>query len=1063
MTPIWPSFPRSPIHPVTITCVKSCVDSHGSRICNDCQRNTFSCRPSASIYWTVVVLSNKILPPSRHNMSAILRLARRVPTATISRQPVLGTRPPQRLPLAFVAPSRVQMPAFLRSAAGKGQKRMYHDDGVYGYRVRREFKMPDYTAEELANRIENGSLLRLVIAYRTHGHRGAYLDPLDIIERENVLALDPSRYGLTDPHKVYNLSGILHVNESKTDKTSLEEATFETIHTHLKSVYSGRIAYEFIHIPDASERRWFYHAVESWEKPVMSPHEKRRIFELLSRSEVFDHFMAKKFAQVKRYGLEGAESMMTALDRLFNMASHAGVRDVVLGMPHRGRLNLLTDLLQYPLAALFHKIKGNSEFPPDVIGAGDVLSHIGISQGDVSGRSERTEFTIPISISYAANTPTLDYGAAHGLKVSLLQNPSHLEAVNPVTMGKARAKQMEMMKTEKECELGDRVMCVQLHGDAAFTGQGIVMESFGLSNLPHYSSGGSLHIVVNNQLGYTTPAQNARSSVYASDIGKMINAPVVHVNGDFPEDVARAVELCFEYRNKFRKDVILDLVTYRRWGHNELDEPAFTQPLMYRNIRARKSVPRLYEDKLLKEGILSSQAEINQLRDSYFATLESNIKNADSYIPVADHLSGPWTGMVQPRDYANGDISNPDTGVEPDTLSAVGRASVTPPTPITVHQRVDKYHVQARLTRVAEGKRIDWATAEALAFGSLLLEGFGVRISGQDVGRGTFSQRHAMLVCQESERVVVPLNHLKEVGGQGYLEVANSNLSEMAVLGFEYGMSWETPRSLNIWEAQFGDFFNSAQVIIDTYLSSGETKWLRQSGLVMLLPHGYDGGGPEHSSCRVERFLQLCDDRFDVLDNSIPVNPNMHVVNCTTPAQYFHVLRRQMKRNFRKPLVVAAPKTLLKLSAAVSNFTDMIPGTTFQPILADPIIQDASKVDRVVFVSGKLYYDLLKERQTRGVQDRVALVRVEELCPFPKNELVNEVTRFKNAQEFVWCQEEPQNNGAYTFMEPRLSQLLPSGRSLKYVGRAPSAAPATGIAVRYKTEQAAVLKNAFEA
>ncbi|RUS19431.1 thiamine diphosphate-binding protein [Endogone sp. FLAS-F59071] len=640
---------------------------------------------------------------------------------------------------------------------------------------------------------------------------------------------------------------------------------------------------------------------------------------------------------------------------------------------------------------------------------------------------------------------------------------------------------MEMMKTEKECELGDRVMCVQLHGDAAFTGQGVVMEALGLSNLPHYSSGGSLHIVVNNQLGYTIPAQNARSSAYASDIGKMINAPVVHVNGDFPEDVARAVELCFDYRNKFRKDVILDLITYRRWGHNELDEPAFTQPLMYRNIRTRKSVPRLYEEKLLDEGVLASQSEIDRFRDEYFSALEASIKQSESYIPTADHLSGPWTGMVQPRDYTRTDKSNPDTGVDAGTLLNVGRASVTSPQPITVHPRVDKYHVQARLQRVQEGRRIDWATAEALALGSLLLEGFNVRISGQDVGRGTFSQRHAMLVCQESERVVVPLNHLREAGGQGYLEVANSNLSELAVLGFEYGMSWETPKSLNIWEAQFGDFFNSAQVMIDTYLSSGEsdqmaeaertshaapTRLRRRWARALVIPRGEvlaEYYVKLLSLIIVYSVPQLCDDRFNVLDDSIPVNPNMHVVNCTTPAQYFHVLRRQMRRNFRKPLIVVSPKTLLKLSSAVSDFSDMVPGTTFQPILSDTTVQDANRVERVIFVSGKLYYDLVKERQTRGVQDSVALVRVEELCPFPKDEFVGEMSRFTNAKEFIWCQEEPQNGGAYTFMEPRLSQILPSGQSLIYVGRAPSAAPATGIAVRYKAEQADILKKAFEA
>ncbi|KAI8331977.1 oxoglutarate dehydrogenase, E1 component [Choanephora cucurbitarum] len=769
------------------------------------------------------------------------------------------------------------------------RKRSYHDDGVYGYRVPKEFKMPDYTSEELSNRMKYGSLLRMIQAYRTHGHEGAHLDPLNIMKRKEVLALKPERYGLDKSQSdLYNLAGILHVNDAVQEQsvTSKNEADFETILNHLQAVYCGKIAYEFMHLPSASERRWWYHAVESWDKPQMTNEQKKRIHHLLSKSEVFDHFLAKKFPNVKRYGLEGAESMMVALDRLFELSAQQGIQDVVIGMPHRGRLNLLCDLLEYPHAALFHKMKGHPEVPADTFASGDVISHL-------------------------TNNPTLDYNGKP-VHVSLLPNPSHLEAINPVAMGKARAKQTGLLSSQSDtdCNLGDRVMCVQIHGDAAFSSQGIVMESLAMSNLPHYSSGGSVHIVVNNQLGYTTPAQNARSSAYCSDIGKMINAPVVHVNGDFPEDVARALDVVFEYRNKFRKDIILDLMCYRRWGHNELDEPAFTQPLMYNNIRHRTSVPKLYEKKLLEEKVLASDQEATSIRERHVEALESQLAKAEGYVPDANqfHLDKNWKGMQHIK--TGKEQQRPDTGVDSHTLVEIGQLSVTPPEGIQVHPRLQKYHIDQRIKKLKAGQAIDWATAEALAFGSLIQEGYDVRISGQDVGRGTFSQRHAMFVCQQTERAFVPLNHMKK-DQKNFLEVANSPLSEYGVLGFEYGMSMESPRRLVLWEAQFGDFFNGAQITIDTFLASGEEKWLKQSGLVMLLPHGQDGAGPEHSSSRVERFLQMSNDPFDI-EKADNVPPNWHIVNCTTPAQYFHVLRRQMLRDYRKPLIVVSPKSLLK-------------------------------------------------------------------------------------------------------------------------------------------------------
>ncbi|KAJ2760228.1 hypothetical protein IWQ56_005537, partial [Coemansia nantahalensis] len=519
----------------------------------------------------------------------------------------------------------------------------------------------------------------------------------------------------------------------------------------------------------------------------------------------------------------------------------------------------------------------------------------------------------------------LSYGSDGALKVTMLPNPSHLEAVNPVVSGYGRARQMYLYdhNTDPACALGDRLVGVQLHGDAAFTGQGVVMETLGLSNLPHFSLGGTVHIIVNNQIGFTTPMTNARSTLYTSDVGKMVNTPVIHVNGDYPDEVARAMRVAFEYRRRFRKDVVIDLITFRRWGHNELDEPSLTQPRMYDIIRARESIPQLYERRMLADNVLS-EAEARDARAAFAGYLEDELAASKDYDPQAPQLKGKWAGMVVATEAA----AHVDTGVALDTLRAVGERSVAVGDGFKVHQRLAKRHIQPRLKQLAKGDGIDWATAEALAFGSLLGEGYNIRLCGQDVGRGTFSQRHAMFVCQDTENVCVPLND-GGAEGHGKIEVVNSNLSELAVLGFEYGVSIQSPATLPIWEAQFGDFNNTAQVIIDTYIASGETKWLLQSGLTMLLPHGYDGAGPEHSSSRMERFLQLCNTPMDV--SRAAQNPNMHVAAPTTPAQIFHLLRRQMKRPYRKPLVVAGPKTILRLAAATSSLAEMGPGTSFQP------------------------------------------------------------------------------------------------------------------------------------
>ncbi|KAH9478201.1 putative 2-oxoglutarate dehydrogenase E1 component DHKTD1, mitochondrial [Psilocybe cubensis] len=926
-------------------------------------------------------------------------------------------------------PRRVLSVRSPKQRLGSAACRAYHDES-FGFRKPREYDFPDYTEVQLNNRAKNSPLLRYVDSMRTHSHRAARIDPLDLIHREEVAALFPERYGLNDDDKVYDVNGIIWTKRVGEAGEGEELWNLKQIREHLRKVYVGNIAYEFMHSPSKTERLWFSHLLESQSLPSpedtplvqMDITKKKRIHELLARSEVFDNFLQLKFPNLKRYGLEGGESMLPALDSLFSAASLAGVHHVILAMPHRGRLNLLTDILQYSPAALFHKIKGGYEIPEDLGAEGDVLSHL-------------------------VSSPSLSYpGASHPIKVSLLPNPSHLEAVNSVAMGKTRAKQYSLLKTSPDdCKLGDKVMCVQLHGDASFTGQGVVMESLGLSNLPHFTSGGSVHLVVD--IGYTTPASNARSSLYCSDIGKMINAPVLHVNGDHPEDVAKAMDIAFRYRNYFRKDIIVDLLVYRR---------CITSPLMYEKIAARKSVPQLYEQKLVAEEVLTLE-DINAVRTSYKSQLEAELARVPTYVPSASMLEEQWSGIVWP---ATPEAQhNPVTGVERDVLEKIGKASVAVPEGFQIHPKLHR-HVKNRLQSVTTGKGIDFATAEALAFGSLLLEGNDVRISGQDVGRGTFSHRHAMLVNQQNEGVIVPLND--ELKADGKLELANSSLSEMAVLGFEYGASWERPNLLPIWEAQFGDFFNGAQIIIDTFISSSETKWLKQSAMVLMLPHGLDGAGPEHSSSRLERMLQLTNDRYDY--NSEPNNINMHVTFPTTPAQYFHLLRRQICRNYRKPLVIAGPKGLLRLSAAASTMEDMESGTQFKPVIADPVAHPV-KVKKLVMLSGKIYYDLIKERQARGLDDSVAFIRIEELAPFPFEQLEEVLEQYPNVETYSWLQEEPRNQGAFAHVSGRIASVLrkmgKGNEELVYLGRKESALPAPGVGKLYQVQQRQVLESPF--
>uniref|UniRef100_A0A8C5BQT4 2-oxoadipate dehydrogenase complex component E1 n=1 Tax=Gadus morhua TaxID=8049 RepID=A0A8C5BQT4_GADMO len=806
------------------------------------------------------------------------------------------------------------------------------------------------------------------------------------------------------------------------------QASAEEVVSYLEGVYCGPISVETSQLSTLEEREWMAERFEELRQHTFSPEERRRLATIMLQSQEFDHFLATKFATVKRYGGEGAESMMGFFDELFHQSAHSGVTDVIIGMPHRGRLNLLTGLLKCPPELMFRKMRGLSEFPEGSPSIGDVLSHL-------------------------TSSVHLELGAARPLHVTMLPNPSHLEAVNPVTQGKARARQQ--LRGEGDYSLedgarpGDRVICLQVHGDGSFPGQGIVPETFTISCLPHYRVGGSIHLIVNNQVGYTTPSERGRSSLYCSDVGKMVDCAVIHVNGDCAEEVLRATRLAVEYQRHFRRDVILDLLCYRQWGHNELDEPSFTNPSMYRIIRSRQSVPDSYSDQLISEGLMT-EAERAEIKSAHYALLNDKLAATPQYSPAPSNLQGRWGGLEEP----GARVSSWDTGVPAPLLQYVGAKSVEVPEHIALHTHLGKTHVQARLQKIQDGTKLDWSTAEAMAFGSLLCQGFHIRISGQDVGRGTFSQRHAMMVCQDTSDMHIPLNHISPQQ-TGFLEVCNSPLSEEAVLGFEYGMSIAQPRLLPIWEAQFGDFFNGAQIIFDTFLSGGEAKWLLQSGMVILLPHGYDGAGPEHSSCRMERFLQMCNSSEEGVDGD---DVNMAVVHPTTPAQYFHLLRRQMVRNFRKPLIVAGPKMLLRFSGATSSLAELGPGTSFRPVLGDDSASPES-VHKVVLCSGKHYYALLKQREALGANQSTALVRVEELCPFPLEALQTELQRYTNATEFVWSQEEPQNMGPWPFVAPRFERQLAC--KLRLVSRPALPAPAVGIGAIHQQQQEAILTATF--
>ena len=851
--------------------------------------------------------------------------------------------------------------------------------------------------------------LMLIRAYRVRGHLEAKLDPLGLQVPTPHAELDPATYGFgpNDFDRPIFIDNVL----------GLESATIRQIMATIRASYCGPIGVEFMHIQNPEQKAWIQRRIEGapWTTQF-DPAAKRTILEHLTEAEGFETFCQKRFVGTKRFGLEGGEVTIPALHAIIETGAAAGVTEVAIGMPHRGRLNTLVNIVKKPFTAIFSEFGGESFKPDDVQGSGDVKYHLGTS----------TDIEI----------------AGHSVHVSLQPNPSHLEAVDPVVVGKVRARQDMSGDTRGR----HSVMGILMHGDAAFAGQGLVYETLAMSQLIGYRTGGTIHVVVNNQIGFTTVPAHAYSGLYCTDIAKSVQCPILHVNGDEPEAVVFCARLAAEFRMMFATDFVLDIVCYRRHGHNETDEPAFTQPIMYQAIKAMRTTRSLYADRLAAEGTVTAP-DAKAMWDGFTQQLEQAYAAAQGYKPnKADWLEGHWSGM-KVADQHDEQVEDA-TGLPAEDLQAIGRALSTPPDNFDLNPKIAR-QLDAKRAMIETGNGVDWSTAEALAFGGVLLDGNRVRLSGEDCQRGTFSQRHAVLTDQTNQNEYVPLNNIQP--DQAKIEIYNSLLSEAGVLGFEYGYTLADPKVLVLWEAQFGDFANGAQVIIDQFLASGETKWLRMSGLVMLLPHGHEGQGPEHSSARLERYLQLCAER------------NMSVCNITTPANYFHALRRQLKRNFRKPLVIMTPKSLLRAKLAVSPLADMAGDSWFQTVLPeiDPI--DAPEaVKRVVICSGKIYYDLLTERREQKLT-HVAIIRMEQLYPFPVISLPSILAPYKNA-EIVWCQEEPANNGAWTFVDRRIEKVMTDlGRNVRpiYAGREEAASPATGLARVHVQQQAALVAEAL--
>jgi len=850
--------------------------------------------------------------------------------------------------------------------------------------------------------------MMLIRTYRVRGHLAARLDPLGLSRMDVPPDLTPAFHGFSnsDLDRPIWIGGVL----------GLEMATVNQIVKVLQDTYCGHIGFEYMHINEVEERRFIQERIEKPEDTVQfTPEGKQSILTKVIHAEQWEKFLARKYVGTKRFGLDGGESAVPALEAVIKYGGQYGVCEIDVGMAHRGRLNILSNVMGKPAQAIFHEFAGGATNPADVGGSGDVKYHLGTS-------SDR-EF---------------DGNKVH---LSLLPNPSHLEAVDPVVLGKARASQT--IRGDKQ---GDTVLPMLLHGDAAFAGQGVVWECLSFSGLPGYATGGTIHFIINNQVGFTTSPQFARSSPYPSDVAKGIQAPILHVNGDDPEAVTWCCKLAIEFRQKFNRDIVIDMWCYRRFGHNEGDEPSFTQPLMYAAIKQHPPISQIYGKKLIEQKVVD-QAWIDSETKTYIDQLESDFEAAVSYAPnKADWFEGRWAGLGRPDEPVLGRRNIP-TAVSEEQVKSIGEILTHVPADLHIHKTLGRI-LDAKREMFASGQGFDWATAEALAFGTLVSEGSCVRLSGQDSGRGTFSQRHAVWVDQQTGNKYIPLTTVE--GGR--FEVRDSPLSEFGVLGFEYGFSLADPKTLVLWEAQFGDFANGAQSIIDQFVAAGEAKWLRASGLVMLLPHGFEGQGPEHSSARLERYLQLC------------AEDNLQVANCTTPANYFHILRRQMRRDFRKPLIMMTPKSLLRHKLAVSSLSDFTGESHFRRILSDLNPPAEGETRRLVLCSGKLSYELMEARDAAG--DRgVEVIRIEQLYPFPSEPLVKRLKAMPKLEDVIWAQEEPKNNGAWFFVESFIEGCLAEagfqGMRPQYAGRDAGASPATGLAKRHAAEQAALIEAAL--
>ncbi|MDA9794293.1 2-oxoglutarate dehydrogenase E1 component [Candidatus Pelagibacter sp.] len=860
------------------------------------------------------------------------------------------------------------------------------------------------------------SAVSLIRAYRLRGHLLANLDPLEMRESDYLDELHPEFYGFKKENydKKIFLNGVIN----------RKDATIKEILKFLKKTYCGNVGYEFMHISNPDERKWFRDRIEQDTNALeFTKNGKEAILNKLVQAEGFEKFLATKYVGTKRFGLDGGESLIPALEQIIKISGQSQVKEVKIGMSHRGRLNVLANVLQKSYKRIFNEFAGEFGNTSDE-GAGDVKYHL--------GASSNREF---------------DGNSVH---VSLTDNPSHLEAVNPVVLGQTRAKQFFHKDKER-----NKVIPILIHGDAAFAGQGVVAECFAMSGLPGHNTGGTIHIIVNNQIGFTTSPRFARSSPYPSDVAKMVDAPIIHANGDDPEAVVYAARIASEFRLKFNRDVVVDLICYRRFGHNEGDEPSFTQPLMYKKIRSHPTPVKVYGKKLIDQKVISDE-DLKNVIKKFKDLLDDQFKNAKDYKPKIAWFEGTWSAYKPEK----GKDKRGVTGADTKKLLEISEKINSSSDDLNLHKTIVKI-LNNRKEAVRSGSNIDWSTAEALAFGSLLEEGYPVRLVGQDSGRGTFSQRHSVLRNQKDNSRYVPLNNISK--NQKQFEVVDSFLSELAVLGFEYGYSLVEPNTLTLWEAQFGDFANGAQVVIDQFIASGERKWRRASGLVMLLPHGYEGQGPEHSSARLERFLQLCS------------NDNMQVMNCTTPANYFHALRRQMHRDFRKPLILMTPKSLLRNKYCVSNLEDFSKSNTFHRILWDHAIdpqskgfiklKESSKIKKVILCSGKVYFDLLEARE-KLKKDDVVLFRIEQLYPFPAKTLVKELKPYAENAKFFWCQEEPKNMGAWfsvrDYIQWTLDTIKANNNEISYIGRSPDASPATGYAKRHNSQQQEIIDKVFE-